>query len=169
VSDTKKLAGADAVARRDAIVEAFRPLVVLIAKHVASQYGGITTTDDLEQAGYLGLIDAAAGFGHYARARIEGAMRDSIRKRDWREAGHPRHEDVAPLPDPVGNLDQFVLLSELYAAIHEELSPREAQIVQLQLDGHSGTEIAATLGIRQQTVVVHQRRAAVKLREKMVA
>ena len=161
---------ADAVERRNAIVEALAPLVTPIARRIAGAYGNATTQADLEQEGMLGLLDAVAGMESYARQRIEGAMRDSMRRRDWREATHPRHEDVAPMPDPVGNLlDRCVLASELYAAITATLTRREIQVVELQLDGHSGTEIGEMLGIAQQTVVVHQRRATDKLREKMAA
>ncbi len=167
--DDKTLAEADAVARRDRTVDAYSTLIGPIAGRLARQLGASTTKEDLQQAGALGLLDAAARFESYARQRIEGAMRDSIRKRDWRETAHARHEDVAPMPDPAGDLMEVVLLSELYAAIEAELTPRQAQVIELALLGHTGTEIARELGVRQQTVVVLHNRAITRLRGRLAA
>lgn len=62
-----------------------------IARSILRRLPASVQFDDLVQAGYIGLIDAARRFGcernlpfgQYARIRISGAIFDSLRELDW--------------------------------------------------------------------------------------
>jgi RNA polymerase sigma factor for flagellar operon FliA len=66
-------------------------LVKRIALHLAARLPSHFDTEDLMQAGMVGLIEAAkkfdssrgASFATYAGIRIRGAMLDMVRKNDW--------------------------------------------------------------------------------------
>jgi RNA polymerase sigma factor FliA len=66
-------------------------LVKRIALHLAARLPSHFDTEDLMQAGMIGLIEAAkkfdssrgASFATYAGIRIRGAMLDMVRKNDW--------------------------------------------------------------------------------------
>lgn len=76
---------------RDAIIRAHLPLVKRIAFHLMSRLPASVETDDLVQAGLIGLLDAfdrfddnqGAQFETYATQRIRGAMLDELRDADW--------------------------------------------------------------------------------------
>ncbi|HNP34413.1 MAG TPA: RNA polymerase sigma factor FliA [Woeseiaceae bacterium] len=75
----------------DELVLGHMVLVKRIAYHLAARLPASVEIDDLEQAGMIGLIEAAnnfdashgASFETYAGIRIRGAMIDDIRKHDW--------------------------------------------------------------------------------------
>ena len=77
--------------RETALVSEYSPLVKRIAYHVSSKMPGHVQTDDLIQAGLMGLLEAAerfsedkgASFTTYAGIRIRGAMLDEVRRTDW--------------------------------------------------------------------------------------
>ncbi len=77
--------------RETALVNEYSPLVKRIAYHVSSKMPGHVQTDDLIQAGLMGLLEAAdrfsedkgASFTTYAGIRIRGAMLDEVRRTDW--------------------------------------------------------------------------------------
>jgi RNA polymerase sigma factor for flagellar operon FliA len=86
----------NATARQDpqqveALIEAYGPLVKYLAHRLACRLSASIGLEDLISAGALGLIDAiktydptqAASFKTYAKCRIQGAMRDYVRERDW--------------------------------------------------------------------------------------
>lgn len=66
-------------------------LVRRIAQHLMSKLPPCVQTEDLMQAGMIGLLEAAkhfdetkgASFETYASIRVRGAMLDEIRKNDW--------------------------------------------------------------------------------------
>lgn len=72
-------------------VEDYLGLVNAIAVRLAEQLPVTVETDDLIQAGSLGLMDAiekfdaekGVAFATYAKFRIRGAMLDSLRELDW--------------------------------------------------------------------------------------
>jgi RNA polymerase sigma factor (sigma-70 family) len=162
-------ASADAVERRDRITEAFAPVIKQIARRVHQQRRHVSKSD-LEQIGYLGLLEAAVQIESYARQRIEGKMRDETkRKRDFVEATRPRYEDIAPMADPAGHLlDRCVLLGELFTKIQGLAAP-EAQVLVLVATRDSQQEVAAELGITQQAVSKRHKRAVARIREKLAA
>lgn len=74
-----------------ALIEQCLPLVRRVALHVASRVPSQVELCDLTQAGFLGLLDAAAKydvrkgvrFWTYAELRIRGSILDSLRGLDW--------------------------------------------------------------------------------------
>lgn len=73
------------------IIEQYAPLVKRIAHHLTGRMPPSVSTQDMIQAGMIGLIEAAkkydgskgASFETYAGIRIRGAMLDEIRRGDW--------------------------------------------------------------------------------------
>lgn len=70
---------------------AYAPLVKRIARQLGSQVSGALGSDDLEQIGLMGLLEALrrygkpdTGFGSYAALRVRGAILDELRRQDWR-------------------------------------------------------------------------------------
>ena len=78
-------------ANQQDMVQEYLPLVRRVALHVASRLPSQVELSDLTQAGFLGLLDAAAKFDvskgvrfwTYAELRIRGAILDSLRALDW--------------------------------------------------------------------------------------
>jgi len=74
-----------------ALIERHVSLVKKIAQHLMGRLPASIQTEDLMQAGMLGLLEAAknynadkgASFETYASIRVRGAMLDEIRKNDW--------------------------------------------------------------------------------------
>ncbi len=79
-------------------VEEHLPLVRRIARRTAESIQRLDLLDDLLQAGFFGLVEAARrysqppgksqspekDFPNFARQRIQGAMIDEVRRQDWR-------------------------------------------------------------------------------------
>lgn len=73
------------------VIEKYATLVKRIAYHLAGRLPASVQTDDLIQAGMIGLLEASknydqtkgASFETYAGIRIRGSMLDEIRKGDW--------------------------------------------------------------------------------------
>lgn len=75
------------------LVVEYKPLVLKIARGIYNRLPAESTIqfDDLTQAGFIGLLDAAskyngshgASFATYAHIRINGAIIDEIRRGDW--------------------------------------------------------------------------------------
>lgn len=76
---------------KDELVALHAPLVKRIAYHLMSRLPPSVQSDDLIQAGMMGLLEATrnydpsqgASFETYAGIRIRGSMLDEIRKNDW--------------------------------------------------------------------------------------
>lgn len=76
---------------REALVRDAMPLVGYCVSAVAARVPRHVRHDDLVSAGLLGLAQAAkmwdpargVGFEHFARLRIQGALLDELRSRDW--------------------------------------------------------------------------------------
>ena len=76
---------------RNALVEAYLPLVRSIARRIWVRLPDSVDLDDLVSAGTLGLIDAVQGFDlergvcfkTYCVARVRGAILDDLRALDW--------------------------------------------------------------------------------------
>lgn len=73
------------------LIEKYAKLVKKIAQHLMGRLPPCVQTEDLMQAGMIGLLEAAknfdatkgASFETYASIRIRGSMLDEIRKGDW--------------------------------------------------------------------------------------
>jgi len=83
-------------------------LVRRIAHHLAARLPACVDTDDLIQAGMMGLLEAArsydaghgASFSTFASIRIRGAMIDEIRRGDWvPRSVHRRSREAAAAID----------------------------------------------------------------------
>ena len=78
-------------AARNALVEANMDAVDILARRMFFHHGRRVELETLVSDGYLGLIDAAKRFdasrgykfSTFAQRRIQGAMYDGIRERDW--------------------------------------------------------------------------------------
>ncbi|MEM1435621.1 MAG: RNA polymerase sigma factor FliA [Pseudomonadota bacterium] len=83
----------------DALVREHADLVRRIALHLSARLPSSVQTDDLVQAGMIGLLEAArnfqsdsgASFSTYAGIRIRGAMVDEVRRGDWAPRSVHRH------------------------------------------------------------------------------
>lgn len=67
------------------------PLVKRIVRQLMSQAGSALDTDDMQQVGLVGLLDALRRywppdekFPAYAAVRVRGAILDELRRQDWR-------------------------------------------------------------------------------------
>jgi len=73
------------------VVVHYAPLVKRIAHHLVARLPASVQSDDLIQAGMIGLLEAAkhydaskgASFETYAGIRIRGSMLDEMRRADW--------------------------------------------------------------------------------------
>ena len=104
-------------ARRNALVEANLELVRVIARAILASLPPSFELDDLIAAGNLGLLQAATRyrpkqhngtpFSAYARPVIRGAILDSIKRANWREATHDPI-DAAPERAVVVNIEDYL-------------------------------------------------------------
>lgn len=138
------------MARRNRLVEAHLDLVEPIARQVARRAPASIDLADLVQAGRVGLIQAAEAFERgrapfrlFARARIRGAMLDTLRRRNWTHAQH------AGLPEEVRDgaplADELAMRAELADHVRkavDALPRREARALAGILDG-SPLQVAA--------------------------
>lgn len=73
------------------LIEAYVPLIKIVAGRMYNYYGGNVEYDDLVSYGAFGLIDAIEKYEYernlkfetYAQIRIRGAIIDQLRKLDW--------------------------------------------------------------------------------------
>lgn len=89
------------------LIERYGHLVKRIARHLMVRLPGSVHLDDLQQAGMLGLLEAAgrydggrgASFETYASIRVRGAMLDEVRRGDW--APRSIHRNVRRMAEAV--------------------------------------------------------------------
>lgn len=88
----------------DQFVEQYTKLVRRIAYHLAQRLPSHVLTEDMVQAGMIGLLEArekfddskGASFETYASIRVRGAMLDELRKGDWAPRSvHKAARDIA--------------------------------------------------------------------------
>lgn len=152
---------------RERVLESCMPEVKKIARTVARMFPPHLDIHELEQQGYVGLLqaakryDPASGkkFEPFAYFRIRGAIIDANRRSTYREETHDSVEalnerpgvaqivviDPAPLPD-----EQIVRaeMEALVAKVIQEL-PKEARgILERAMAGDSAAQIAADCGMR---------------------
>jgi RNA polymerase sigma factor for flagellar operon FliA len=100
---------------KDQIILQHCPLVKFMALRLVSRLPNNVQTDDLFNAGIIGLIDAiekydptqGIQFETYAKIRIRGAMLDEIRSMDWvprslRQKGHSLEKACSALEQKLG-------------------------------------------------------------------
>jgi RNA polymerase sigma factor for flagellar operon FliA len=101
-------AALEAFRRRNEYVEQHLPLVDQIARKLARRTPPNIELDDLIQAGRIGLLSAASRytralnvpFGAYARKRIEGEMRELVRRKNNTFGRCEELPEVLPHSDP---------------------------------------------------------------------
>jgi RNA polymerase sigma factor for flagellar operon FliA len=98
--------------RNEELVIDHAPLVKRIAYHLMNRLPPSVQSDDLIQAGMIGLLEAArnfdpsqgASFETYAGIRIRGAMLDEIRRTDWTPRSvHRKARQVAEVVRTIEN------------------------------------------------------------------
>lgn len=103
--------------RRNALVESNLDLVGQIAKNLIKTLPPCFDLDDLVQEGRLGLMDAASKwdetrgvpFRAYARFRIDGDIRESTRRRRYKDSTHSELDPaVHDRPDNVVPIDERI-------------------------------------------------------------
>ncbi|WP_153099485.1 FliA/WhiG family RNA polymerase sigma factor [Paraburkholderia hayleyella] len=72
----------------------YGPMVRRVVRKMNSHTGSAIDSDDLEQIGLMGLLEALRRYGepddefpHYAVVRVRGAILDELRRQDWRPRG----------------------------------------------------------------------------------
>jgi RNA polymerase sigma factor (sigma-70 family) len=171
------------LAVRDERITAHLYLVESVAKSLVRKLPPCFELDDLKGAGYIGLIHAAehyqasrkVPFENYARRRILDAMRDSIRRRNWRDAtvpgleetvaqfdlglkhagfkfsAHRRDRQEELIPDPGLTPEQVTQQSQDSHAILnalQDLDPRERAVIHLiYVRGETVTTVSRRMGV----------------------
>lgn len=119
-----------------------RPIAVRLARHLPGH-----SLEDLRQSGSVGLLDAcaryradrSATFAVFARARIRGAILDSLAEAEVHGGVDEMQDSVSGEPSP----ERFAEIAELEAAVRE-LPFRQRQILEL----HYGREMSLRAAAR---------------------
>jgi RNA polymerase sigma factor (sigma-70 family) len=142
------------------------PEVQRIAKRVHHLFTHHIDIEELEQAGYVGLVSASntyhpvhGAFPPYAYWRIRGEMIDSQKRRAFREAGYVSLQviaeaydgwlppaldtDPAPLQDAQAEREQ---IHRILAAAIAELPDPERRVMRSHLEGDSLGATARQMG-----------------------
>jgi RNA polymerase sigma factor (sigma-70 family) len=154
------------LAVRDKRILSHLHLVDLIARTFKKKLPPCFDFDDLKGAGNIGLLHAAeryqptrkVPFEKYARRRIEDAIRESIRRKNWAPATLVELEpsmtaaiaDPTELPDePIARLEEG---REVARAIGQ-LPPKERAVIHLvYVRGESEEKVGARMGVHRNTV-----------------
>lgn len=153
------------------IYDAYQHLIRPIAARLARQLPG-HSLEDLRQTGSVGLLEAcakfrparAATFAQFARARIRGAMLDSL----------PRSKPLASTDAPEGSYDgespeRGAEIAEMQTMV-EELPERQREILRLRYGGEMSLRAAGrAAGISTAAAVRREKRALQTLRKWMAA
>lgn len=111
----------------EALVKEHADLVRRIALHLSARLPSSVQTDDLMQAGMIGLLEAArnfkadrgASFSTYAGIRIRGAMVDEVRRGDW--APRSVHRNARQISGAIAQLESRLGREAEDAEIAEQL------------------------------------------------
>lgn len=93
---TATLSAAIESVNKEQFIEKFTPLVKRIARHMMAKLPASVQTDDLIQAGMVGLLDAikrykgsyGQQFESFAAQRIRSLILDQLRETDWLSRGN---------------------------------------------------------------------------------
>jgi RNA polymerase sigma factor (sigma-70 family) len=147
--------GCGRIQARNELIESNLHLVAPLARFLSRQIPSTFELADLVQAGIIGLIQAADSwdcsripFPLWAKARIRGAMLDSVRRRAWREQAHdelPETAAAAPSPEAIAMFHERA--RQLRRAL-EHLPCRERRLVVLRhVEGASYRAAGAAVGL----------------------
>lgn len=167
------------LARRDELVETHLFLVPPIAARIKLSLPPSFDLEDLEAAGYLGLIHVAtryrpcvhghAPFAAFARPRIRGAILDSVRRSNYDHATRP------PLPardrGTLDESDRLIDEERLGKSLAEALTwlqPLQRDVIRrFYADGATHATIGAALGLKQWRVEREKADAIAELRRRL--
>ena len=129
--------------KETALINQYGTLVKRIAYHVSSKMPSHVQTDDLIQAGMMGLLEAAerfsedkgASFTTYAGIRIRGAMLDEVRRTDW----VPRsvHRDNRKVQEAIRRVEGVKGRDAKDSEVADELNIKIGDYRKLLQHGHS--------------------------------
>lgn len=174
------------LAARDALVTEHMHLVPPIAARVKMRLPDCFDVEDLEGAGYFGLIRAATRyrprkhggtpFSAFARIRIHGAMLDSVRRKHWDEAtvlsldamdeSFGRRVEPSFTPTVDADIDEQRQRKTLAVAI-ARLSDDQREIVEGFCQEQTAATIGAALGLAEWRVEREQAAAIAELRRRL--
>ncbi len=131
------------LAHRDELVVENLHLVAPIARRVHATLPPSFDLDDLEAAGNLALLRAATRyrpavhggtpFSAYARACIEGAMKDTFRANKFAEQTRAPLDNVLEFPCTRPHIDESIDLARRFAALRDHvtscLSPLQVRVI----------------------------------------
>lgn len=170
----------EALQERDALILAHLDLVKPLAAALARRLPPCFDKDDLAQVGVVALIEAAAKAAslqgdhrrQYLKCRIRGAMLDAVKRGAYREAQHVALAEVDAVSTEVSPeaLAGKAEMAEMLAAARAKLTARQQQVIRHRFDGdltqrETGLQLG---GIRQPSVMQHERRALERLRQQVV-
>lgn len=115
------------------LIEAYVPLIKVVAGRMYNYYGGNVEYDDLVSYGAFGLIDAIEKYEYernlkfetYAQIRIRGSIIDQLRKLDWvprtmRKKSRQYEEVIFKLENQLGrSVNSVDIANELGVSIDE--------------------------------------------------
>lgn len=130
---------------REALVRDAMPIVGYCVTSVAARVPRHVRHDDLVSAGMLGLAQAAkswdpnhgVSFEHFARRRIEGALLDDLRSRDW--ASRSARQDTRRLHAVTEELTGRLGRSPETAEVAKELGVTNADVERIRDDVRRST------------------------------
>lgn len=200
---------------RERVFKQYEYLVGPMAGALKNRLPPSIELDDVIQAGKLGLWNATANykpnrsvvitqkhvsiteareasFAFYARAKIRGAMLDSLKGKQWREANHQGLPETIQIRDASPTVEQQMIEREeagaVIAATSDRLrrvatavqdtdpkflpmSAKQKKVLKLRYggEGMSQNAAAAIMGIRQQSLHLIETRSIKILRRKIAA
>lgn len=113
---------------RDALVNAYMPIITNIATKMKARLPANVMLEDLVSSGLLGLFDAIrkfqpkrdVKFESYAGIRIQGAMIDDLRRSDW--IPRSARKQIKRLADSLENLEKTMGRPPSFKEICEEFN-----------------------------------------------
>jgi RNA polymerase sigma factor (sigma-70 family) len=169
-----RLAQAGDVVARDQLSDAFAPSIRRLARRFGGPSWGagpVWDSDDLEQEGYLILLDLVAGwpggesFVAYALARLPWRLRNAVRRLNGPRPLRAVGVEIDHLADEMAaGAEAVVLLEELARSLP---SPEGAILLWRIRDGETSAAIALRLGIDRRTVTRCWQRLLVTVRKSL--
>jgi RNA polymerase sigma factor (sigma-70 family) len=162
---------------REKRILTYLPLVEVIAKRLAKNLPPSFELDDIRGPGFVGLVEAIDSFRpkrgcalkvHVATC-IDRAIKDSYRRRNWKEATHAEIGEAGHLAAPPVEFDRAIDQAkdaEQLAGAVKNLDTRERQVLHLiYVREQTVREAGEHLGLHNSNVTRIHRRAVGQLRQ----
>jgi RNA polymerase sigma factor (sigma-70 family) len=159
------------------LIVAAMPMVEKNASSIARLMPARIEKQELADAGYVALVEAAQFFdanrtttlAQYARLRVRGAMWDLVRRRNWTEMSHLElRVEFIEMPDERQAPEAMLEETRLKARSAEAmtcLSERERLVVKRYYAGEELVAIGRDIGLCKQTMTNIHRKALGKMQE----